>query len=159
MIEISAAGHAHGSPKPKGGARPDAGRKRVSKLLSTVKFRELCIKHGPRALEIIMDIAEHGEPDAARFLAAKFIIERGYGVNPDEPPGDGARPILNIITGVRGETVANPPQRPLLPDGRDPFEQPPAPASSRPVGRAPVAEPVQHRLFEGEPEGPLKERS
>jgi hypothetical protein len=36
---------------------------------------------------------------------------------------------------------------------------PPAPASSRPVGRAPVAEPVQHRLFEGEPEGPLKERS
>jgi hypothetical protein len=32
-------------------------------LLSTVKFRELCIKHGPRALEIIAEIAERGEPD------------------------------------------------------------------------------------------------
>jgi hypothetical protein len=31
---------AHGSPNPKGGARPGAGRTRKSRLLSTVKFRE-----------------------------------------------------------------------------------------------------------------------
>jgi hypothetical protein len=82
MVELGPADHAHGSPKPKGGARPGAGRIRKSRLLSTVKFRELCIKHG-RALEIITEIAEHGEPDLVRLAAAKFLIERGYG-----PPAD-----------------------------------------------------------------------
>jgi hypothetical protein len=102
MVETEDADHAHGSPKwiserqltankaiaqNNGGARPGAGHIRKSRLLSTNKFREICIKHGPRALEIIAEIAEHGEPDLARFAAAKFIIERGYGVNPDDAPG------------------------------------------------------------------------
>src|ERR1700747_348847 len=118
MVETEDADPTHGSPKwiserqlaanktiaqNNGGARPGAGRIRKSRLLSTNKFREPCIKHGPRLLEIIAEIAEHGEPDLARFAAAKFIIERGYGVNPDEAAGGPTTVIVQ--TGVRGDSV------------------------------------------------------
>jgi hypothetical protein len=86
-------------------------------------------------------------------LEAK-IAQRAYGEKPDDAPGGNAV-MVQVVTGVMGDISATPPARPLLPDGRDPFEQPPpAPSSSRPVGRAPVAEPPQHRLFEGEADGP-----
>ena len=77
-----------GDPAHTGGfAQAGPGRAPVRHLLSTVKFRELCIKHGPRALEIIAEIAERGEPDLVRLATAKFLIERSYGVNPDDMPG------------------------------------------------------------------------
>jgi len=48
-----------------------------------------------RALEIIAEIAERGEPDLVRLAAAKFLIERGYGV-PDENPGGGVT--VRVVT-------------------------------------------------------------
>ena len=109
-----------------------------------MKFRELCIKNGPEALDIIMDIARSGEPDLARFAAAKFIIERGYGPADGENPGPPA--VVNVITGVRvsGSGVADLPQhQPRLPDGcpilRQPVVEPPAPC--RIEDPAPPAEP------------------
>jgi hypothetical protein len=82
VLEAGDPAHADAPRKKQrfGGVHPGPGRTPRRRLLSTNKFRELCIKHGPRALEIIMDIAEHGEPDLVRLAAAKFLIERGYGV-------------------------------------------------------------------------------
>jgi hypothetical protein len=78
-MSLDAPEDAHGPrpPQKHAGGRPPRRR-----LLSTTKFRELCIKHGPRALEIIAEIVEHGEPDLVRLAAAKYLIERGYGENP-----------------------------------------------------------------------------
>jgi hypothetical protein len=111
-----------------------------------------------RAVEIIAEIAERGEPDATRYLAAKYLIERGYGL-PEGIESQAGPTVVNVLTGVRGADRPGepgydpPPSRPLLPDGRDPFEQSAtAPSGSRPTGRAPVSDPPQHRLFEGEPE-------
>jgi hypothetical protein len=100
-MEIIDAGEpAHAADAAKKGVGRPHGARTGKRILSTVKFRELCIKHGPKALEIIMDIAEHGEPDLARFAAAKFIIERGYGL-PDGENTGGAPQIVRVITGVR----------------------------------------------------------
>jgi hypothetical protein len=149
-VSLSPPDHAHGSQKKHAGGRP-----RLARLWSTNKFRELCQRHGPEALGIIMDIARHGEPDGARYLAAKWLIERGYG-GPESAPADNPS-IVQVITGVRGDAVANPPQLggPIMPDGTNVFEKhaTPAPQSARPIPRAPAVEPVQHRLFEVEDKG------
>jgi hypothetical protein len=148
MQEITGPKRAHAAPY-KGGPQPGSGRIRKSRLLSTVKFRELCIKHGPRALEIIAEIAERGEPDLVRLAAAKFLIERGYGVADDAPGGPTQ---VTVITGVRdgnydsdGRPVCGPSHRPTMPDGSNPFaehgDKPPPPSGSRPMMRGPVAEP------------------
>jgi hypothetical protein len=127
-------------------------------------------QYGQEMIDRLVEIARHGEPDAARIVAAHSVLDRGFGKVLGSDPAATTPQIVNVVTGVHrdpefgkwgGDTVANPPQRPLLPDGRDPFEQPAPPArpvrssdSPRPMGRAPVAEPPSHRLFEGEADVP-----
>jgi hypothetical protein len=92
----------------------------------------------------------------------KLWIEYGYGKPIAADENQGGPATINVITGVRRDPEfgnwANdpPPARPLLPDGRDPFEQPAPPCGSRPIGRAPVAEPPSTVR---NTEGPLKERN
>jgi hypothetical protein len=108
--------------------------------------------YGVEMIEHLVEIARHGEPDAARIVAANSVLERGFGKVLGSDPTQTTPAQITVVTGVRGDGVINPPQRPLLPDGRDVFEThaaKPLPSSSRPLGRAPVEEPVQHRLFEG----------
>jgi hypothetical protein len=111
-------------------------------------------QYGEEMIDRLVEIARSGEPDAARIVAANSVLERGFGKVLGSDPTATTPTQINVITGVRvsGDSgiSATPPPRPLLPDGRDPFEQPAAPSGSRPMGRALVAEPPQHRLFEGE---------
>jgi hypothetical protein len=135
------------APKNKGG------RPRGSMVLSKRTFVELCRKNPREAFENLRKLALHGENDYVRVAATKIWIEYAAG-KPPEGEGGGAGPsIVNVITGVRGDgdISATPPARPLLPDGRDPFETHGGKPAARPISRAPAVEPVQHRLFEREP--------
>jgi hypothetical protein len=114
---------------------------------------EYARQYGAEMIDRLVEIARSGEPDAARIVAANSVLERGFGKVLGSDPTATTPTQINVITGVRdrGPNEALPASRPLLPDGRDPFEQPPpAPPGSRPIGHAPVAEPMQHRLFEDE---------
>jgi hypothetical protein len=139
-------------PPDENGSRNKGGRPRGSMTFSKKTFIELARKNPREAFENLRYLALHDENSFVRLAATKIWIEYSAGKPPE---GEGAAytgpPVVNVITGVRvsGE-AALPAPRPLLPDGRDPFEQPAAPSGSRPMGRALVAEPPQHRLFEGE---------
>lgn len=118
-------------------------------------------QYGAEMIDKLVEIARHGEPDAARIVAANSVLERGFGKVLGSDPTQTTPTQITVVTGVNrspefgkwGSDNSATPSRPLLPDGRDPFEThavKPTPASARPIGRAPVAEPVQHKLFEGE---------
>jgi hypothetical protein len=152
---------AHGSDNE--GRRP-RGRPRGAMTRVKRELREWLWKKPEELAANIRDNALHHPDGFVRLGFSKLWAEYAYG----KPlPADGENPsgpqIVRVITGVRrdpefgnwgNDSPPSPPARPLLPDGRDPFERPPPPARPvRPVGRAPIAEPAQHRLFEGEPEG------
>jgi hypothetical protein len=140
------------APKNKRG-RPRGAMTRVKREL-----REWLRKKPEELAKNIRDSALNHPDGFVRLGFSKLWAEYAYG----KPlPADGENPngpqIVQVITGVRSDISATPPSRPLLPDGRDPFAEhaaKPRPGSSRPVGRAPVAEPpCPARLTEG----PLKE--
>lgn len=108
-------------------------------------------QYGAEMIDRLVEIARHGEPDAARIVAANSVLERGFGkVLGSDPTATTGPTVVRVITGVHDPTPGEglPPPRPLLSDGRDPLAKPPP--GSRPVGRAPVQEPLQHRLFEAD---------
>jgi hypothetical protein len=127
------------------------GQRRPAKRSNAEHARQ----YGAEMIDRLVEIARSGEPDAARIVAANSVLERGFGKVMGSDPAQTTPTRITVVTGVRnlGPGEALPPQRPLLPDGRDPFEPPPPPP--RPFLRAlrgPVAEPPSPvRLTEGEP--------
>jgi hypothetical protein len=129
-----------------------------------IEMRELARSYGPEVLERLLAIVRNDSIDAdIRVVAANVILDRGFGkpVAAQPETGNGqvvvnvvsrdGKPILPAQHAARFlSDVASVSSRPLLPEGRDPLE-PPAikPMPSRFL-REPVAEPLQHRLFEDE---------
>jgi hypothetical protein len=120
---------------------------------------EYARQYGVEMIDHLVEIARSGEPDAARIVAANSVLERGFGKVLGSDPTATTPTVVNVVTGVRGDgdpAALPPPAGPIMPDGRNVFEThaaKPVPQSARPVGRAPAVEPVQHRLFEVDPEG------
>lgn len=59
-----------------------AGRRKGSLNKATVEVREAAQAYGPKALEILWQIAQTGKVEAARVSAAKELLERAYGKSP-----------------------------------------------------------------------------
>lgn len=67
----------------RGGKRPGAGRKPGSKDRATAEqgatLAELAREHTSTALQVLVQVAQASESDAARVSAANAILDRGYG--------------------------------------------------------------------------------
>ena len=67
----------------RGGKRPGAGRKKGVKDKATLEqkatLEELARSHTETALNVLVQVAQASESDAARVSAANSIIDRGYG--------------------------------------------------------------------------------
>lgn len=69
--------------KPRGGARPGAGRPKGVVNRATVAqkgtLEELARAHTKLALSVLASVAEASESDSARVSAATALLDRGYG--------------------------------------------------------------------------------
>ena len=67
----------------KGGRQPGAGRPKGSlnraKKEHVETLSDLARRHTADALQVLIEIAKHGESEAARVSAACAILDRGYG--------------------------------------------------------------------------------
>lgn len=83
----------------RGGKRQGAGRKPGSKDRSTVEqsatLSELAREHTSTALDVLVQVAQASESDAARVSAANSILDRGYGkpTQPTEHTGKDGAPL------------------------------------------------------------------
>lgn len=70
-------------PAKRGGKRPGAGRKKGVRDKATLEqkatLEELARSHTETALNVLVQVAQASESDAARVSAANSIIDRGYG--------------------------------------------------------------------------------
>lgn len=62
-----------------GGKRAGAGRKPGAVSKAKRELAEMAKDKAGRALEVLAEIMEKGESDAARVSAANAILDRGYG--------------------------------------------------------------------------------
>jgi hypothetical protein len=62
-----------------GGKRSGAGRKPGAVSKAKRELAEMAKDKAERALEVLAEIMESGESDAARVSAANSILDRGYG--------------------------------------------------------------------------------
>ena len=90
-----------------GGKRPSAGRKPGAVSAAKRDLMDMAKGHAHRALQVLAEIMEKGESDAARVSAANAILDRGYGKpiqglqhgqDPDNPLPEAIT--LNIVTSV-----------------------------------------------------------
>ncbi len=90
---VGTKGHSGGARPNTGGARENAGRPRGSsdrtlsaaRLISPAQkwaFAEKALRHADRALEVLAEIMEHGDSEAARVSAAEKILDRALGKAP-----------------------------------------------------------------------------
>jgi hypothetical protein len=78
----------------RGGKRSGAGRPQGRRNKATVAHKltleELARSHTEAALNVLVEIAQQGQSEAARVLAANAILDRGYGkprqLEPEPPP-------------------------------------------------------------------------
>jgi hypothetical protein len=78
-----------------GGRRPGAGRKKGQVSEAKRIIAEMAREHAETALGVLVEIALHGESEAARVSAANALLDRGYGkpVQGMELTGEDGRPI------------------------------------------------------------------
>ena len=90
---VGTKGHSGGARPNTGGARENAGRPpgsgdgtlsaaRLIPPAQKCEFAEKALAHAERMLEILVDIAEHGDSEAARVAAAGKVIDRALGKAP-----------------------------------------------------------------------------
>lgn len=90
----------------RGGKRPGAGRKQGSKSRATAEqigtLSELARAHTALALNVLVQIAQSGESEAARVSAANAILDRGYGKPAQalEHSGPDGGPVQIVIQGA-----------------------------------------------------------
>lgn len=73
-----------GRPFEKGKSGNPAGRKRTGP--DELALIEAARQMGLNALETLLHMATHGQPDAVRIRAAEAILARGYGMPKNTPP-------------------------------------------------------------------------
>lgn len=67
-------------PKPKGGARPGAGRKKGTPNKATASVRDAAREYTHKALLTLAEVMSDPEqPAPARVSAANSLLDRGYG--------------------------------------------------------------------------------
>lgn len=81
-----------------GGWRPGAGRKKGSRNKVAVEVRALARVYGPEAIRALVDLLQHTEWQA-RAMAAKELLDRGYGKPSEERVvrGDQDNPLRTIV--------------------------------------------------------------
>ena len=90
---VGTKGHSGGARPNTGGARENAGRPpgsgdgtlSAARLIPPAQkwaFAEKALRHAERMLEVLVEIAEHGESEAARVSAADKILDRALGKAP-----------------------------------------------------------------------------
>ena len=90
---VGTKGHSGGARPNTGGARENAGRPpgsgdgtlSAARLIPPAQkwaFSEKALRHADRALEVLLEIMEHGESGAARVSAAGKILDRALGKAP-----------------------------------------------------------------------------
>jgi len=62
-----------------GGRRPGAGRPPGAPNKLNRPIRELAAQYGPDALGTLIEIMHEGQSEQARIMAAKELLDRGYG--------------------------------------------------------------------------------
>ncbi|MFC3614768.1 hypothetical protein ACFORG_13425 [Lutimaribacter marinistellae] len=91
--------------KGRGGKRPGAGRPKGSGAKASRLDRQNMIlklrEHGELALDVLVEIAQHGESESARISASTQILDRAYG-RPGTIPDmrvdeDGEREVRNAF--------------------------------------------------------------
>jgi hypothetical protein len=82
--------------------RKTGGRRKGSTNKATADIKALAQVHTPRALQILADIMEQSESDAARVAAVKELLDRGHGKSPQPVSGDPDGPPVRIVvaTGI-----------------------------------------------------------
>lgn len=86
----------------RGGKRPGAGRKKGAKDKATIEqkatLEELARSHTDTAVNVLVQVAQASESDAARVSAASAILDRGYGKARQavEHTGKDGGPIVSI---------------------------------------------------------------
>lgn len=82
----------------RGGARPGAGRRKGSLNKLTADVKALAAKHGPDAIEALVDIAaDVDQPAAARVSAANALLDRGFG-KPAQAVDLQGNPLQAVVT-------------------------------------------------------------
>jgi hypothetical protein len=90
---VGTKGHSGGARPNTGGARENAGRPpgsgdgtlSAARLIPPAQkwtFAEKALRHAERAIEVLAEIMEHGESEAARISAAEKILDRALGKAP-----------------------------------------------------------------------------
>ena len=107
LVEILRQGHpATNPPPPAPGELPEAAPENTGAQPSVpapAAIRLFAEQHGREVIEILLDAAINGEPDAARVAACKELLDRGFGKVPQPVEGNQAGvTIVNVVTGVRG---------------------------------------------------------
>lgn len=64
--------------KRAGAGRP-SGRKNKATVAQKLTLEELARTHTDTALAVLVEVAQHGQSEAARVSAANSILDRGYG--------------------------------------------------------------------------------
>jgi hypothetical protein len=78
------------------------GRPKGALNRSTLEVREAARAYTAEAVETLASIMRHGTTEAARIMAAKELLDRGYG-RPAQPRGEG-----------RGEVLEAAPAKPAI---------------------------------------------
>lgn len=86
-----------------GGPRPGAGRRKGVGNKVTQQIREIAAKHGPEAIQNLVNIMKKGESEAARVAASKEILDRAYGKSTQ--PLEGGDTPIDVVNTIRFEIV------------------------------------------------------
>lgn len=85
---------AKGQPKT-GGRKPGVPN------YATRELREIAQRYTEQAIDTLVSIMGHGEAESARIMAARELLDRGYGKAPQAVIGDPNMPMhLIVMTGV-----------------------------------------------------------
>jgi hypothetical protein len=90
-------GRKPGTPKT-GGRQKGTPNKLTAKLKA--KISDLAQDYGPMAMQVLVDIAEHGESETARITAATAILDRAYGKPAQTVAGDPEKPVVHEVRWV-----------------------------------------------------------
>ena len=82
--------------KGHGGKREGAGRPLGSLNRLTQPIKELAARYGPDALRTLVLIMKDGESEQARIMAARELLDRGYG-KPRQPKEDSDRRVRVVV--------------------------------------------------------------
>ena len=94
-----------------GGKRPGAGRpKGVKNIGKDTKedIQRLARAYTPRALKVLIEVAEKSKSDPARVSAAQALLDRGYGKPGQSAEAETVNAITDLFKAIDGGTKGVP---------------------------------------------------